>query len=623
MRKSTPYYALPNRGKWLLRYSLMLLLCYCATPASLLFADSTVVTQQFRYRLREAGEVFFVWGVNGWNAVSGAMLPAGTVMKNGLMQTPMVRQGETFVAEIQVPAGTEIDYGFLITKKQDGAIINAVWDGQPSYHRRATADSSIAIEAAGTLLQAQELTKAFNVGIYLLVGICIIAGIGAIIMRVSPQHNRQIVILVLIGLTLLGLFLRLWVVGTTQRFFDTPVKLIGDEARYDDLAYALLQGEFFLWPGSTPIYPLFLASIYMIFGHSYTAVLYVQAVIGAASVLLTYCLARRFTGTRSSLVAAELVALHPSLISQVGYLYTEVLYMFLFLLTLLSLLWALQAPLLRRFILAGATLAVSTLCRPATAFMPLIVPLILPCTWNIKRRIALCIAFSSAMIAIIAPWTYHNYRTHNTFLTFSLSLTMLWHGSPEFYHLMKQKPNAMLRVWDEELNPTRNGGHNPLTIAGDRYFKARAIASIQAEPSVYAWYSLQKLAFFWLGHPAAHYDWPFNFALLSYFSAKDIAGLFGARLLFLAAALTALLILRRSLRAFIPLLSICGYFMCTYAILVPVARYSEPLYPILAVIIATAASQIMHRHQPQPMATTTQTLAMARHCGDAVAKSAS
>jgi 4-amino-4-deoxy-L-arabinose transferase-like glycosyltransferase len=622
MGKRILFDALPNIVKVLLRYPLMLLLCYCATPLSLLFADSVLVTQQFRYRTVEAGEVFIVWGINGWTAVPSAILPAGTLVKNGLVHTPMVRQGETFIAEIQVPTGTEVDYGFLITKRQDGAIINSVWDSQPSYHRRVDTDNSVDIHATGTLVRAKEFTKAFAVGIYLLVGVCIVVGIGIIFTRIPPRHNRQIVILVLIGLTLLGLFLRLWVAGTTQRFLDTPVQLIGDEARYEDLACALLQGEFFLWPGSTPIYPLFLASIYVIFGHSFMAVLYGQAVIGAASVLLTYCLARRFTGSRSSLVAAELIALHPSLISQVGYLYTEVLYMFLFLLTLLSLLWALEAPLLRRFVLAGATLAVSTLCRPATALMPLVLPLILPHLWNVKRRIVLCIAFFSAMTAIIAPWTYHNYRTYNTFLPFSLSLTMLWHGSPEFYHLMKQKPNAMLRVWDEELNPARNGGHNPLTIAGDRYFKARAIASIQAEPSVYAWYSLQKLAFFWLGHPAAHYDWPFNFDLLPSFSAKDIASFFGARLLFLAAALTALLILRRSLRVFIPLLSICGYFMCIYAILVPVARYSEPLYPILAVIIATAASQIMPRHQSQPTARTAQTSAMTMPCADAVAKSA-
>jgi 4-amino-4-deoxy-L-arabinose transferase-like glycosyltransferase len=411
-------------------------------------------------------------------------------------------------------------------------------------------------------------------------------------------HNRHAITLALICLMLLGLALRLRAVGTTQRLLDTPARLIGDEPRYDNLAHALLQGEFFQEPTATPVYPLFLAACYLIFGRVYAVVLYVQALVGVAVIPLTYRLALRFTGRRSALLAAALIALSPALIGHTGYLYTEVLYTFLLLLTLLGLLWALEAASLRRFILAGLLLGISTLCRSATVFLPPLLPLIMPRVWSLRRRVALWVVYGGAMAAVIAPWTYHNYRTYDTFLPFSLSMTMLWHGSPEFYHLMQQKPNAIIQVWDEELNPERNGGINPITIEGDRYFNARAIASIRAEPGVYAWYSLQKLAYFWIGHPAADYDWPFSFDVLrTYFSAREIAGLFGGRLLLLLFALTGLIVLRRSLRPFVPLLTVCGYLMTTHAILIPIARYSEPLYPVLAAIIATAASETVRRYQ--------------------------
>jgi hypothetical protein len=68
-------------------------------------------------------------------------------------------------------------------------------------------------------------------------------------------------------------------------------------------------------------------------------------------------------------------------------------------------------------------------------------------------------------------------------------LTLLWQGSLEFYHLAcEQLPKRYLvQIWQEELNPDRNVGHNAFTIEGDRYFTKRAIASILREPAVYLW----------------------------------------------------------------------------------------------------------------------------------------
>jgi len=62
-------------------------------------------------------------------------------------------------------------------------------------------------------------------------------------------------------------------------------------------------------------------------------------------------------------------------------------------------------------------------------------------------------------------------------------LTLLWKGSPEFYHLAyEQLPKRhRVQIWQEELNPDRNGGHNAFTIEGDRYFtilpKGRSLQS--------------------------------------------------------------------------------------------------------------------------------------------------
>ncbi len=103
-----------------------------------------------------------------------------------------------------------------------------------------------------------------------------------------------------------------------------------------------------------------------------------------------------------------------------------------------------------------------------------------------------------------------------------------------------------------------------------------------------------KPFFLWIGHPAI--DWPnyavFNVnALRPSTSMPGIVGIFIARLLPLVAlaGLVVIHILHNRINNFAPLLVICGYFMAVYTITHPEVRYSEPLYPILATIIAAAA----------------------------------
>jgi 4-amino-4-deoxy-L-arabinose transferase-like glycosyltransferase len=420
------------------------------------------------------------------------------------------------------------------------------------------------------------------------------------ISEAQPQRNDRRIVWALICLTLLGLAFRLYLAWrTNQTLPDTPARLRGDEPGYEGLAYWLLKGHFFEWPGRTPVYPFFVAGCYAIFGRSPASVVYVQAFLGATIIPLTFILARRFTGAQSSLVAAGLIALHPSLIFHVRLLQTEILYTPLILLTVLGLLRALEQPQWQKFSLAGALLAITNLCRPTAMLFPLIVPLLMPRQWSLKRKIACFVAYLGAIIIITTPWTYHNYRTHKTFLIYSVSTALLWQGSPEFYHLAyEQLPKRhIVQIWEEELNPARNGGHNAFTIEGDRYFTKRAIASILREPAVYLWYCLQKAVFFWFGNPIS--DWPYHAlfkvkAMRTFFSPQRIVGILASRNLPVFAAL-GMIVLRHRWREFLPLLAVCGYFTLIHALTFTEVRHSEPLHPILAIVIATAAGELQRR----------------------------
>jgi hypothetical protein len=148
-----------------------LMLAHDQAPASVV--NAPLVTQEIRYHMPEAGEVFLVWGINGWNVVPEENRPVGTEINDKVMHTPMVQEGDAFVAKVQIPSCATIDYGFLITEKRGVFdIIRAVWDGDQDYQMTVSEDG--VVEVKSTLTLAGGLSNVVNIKLYLLVGIGIL-----------------------------------------------------------------------------------------------------------------------------------------------------------------------------------------------------------------------------------------------------------------------------------------------------------------------------------------------------------------------------------------------------------------------------------------------------------------
>jgi len=119
------------------------------------------------------------------------------------------------------------------------------------------------------------------------------------------------------GIFLLALAVRggycLLVVGPHQGLIER----LGDDWEYDWHAKNLLAGrgmiDFRGRPTAqrTPGYPLMLAGVYAVFGHSYLAARLMQCVLGAASCLLLYLLVRRWFSSRAATLAAGILAFYP------------------------------------------------------------------------------------------------------------------------------------------------------------------------------------------------------------------------------------------------------------------------------------------------------------------------
>lgn len=557
-----------------------------ATPV-VVNPSSPLLVQEFRYHWDEAGEVWLVWGMNGWQMPPEFLRPPGTVIRDDFMNTPMLHEGDSFTAKLNLPIGSTVDYGFRVEKTSTGRQVK-YFDDALAGSKKMTENGVVRANSTASL------SPEFGIRVYLLIGglALLSAALALLLDRFLPWAQPRTIPFCLIALVLAGLCFRLWAAIHADRLLGPTPTLVGDEPGYDYVATALIQGATIDWPCRTPLYPIFLALSYWIFGHSFGPLLIMQAMVGTSIIPLTFLLAHRYAGKKSALLAAGIVAFDPAVISQVGRLYTEVLYTPLLTLTALTLVRALEAPSSWRFAFGGAILGLTNLTRPTAALFPLVVPLLYKGDGNLPSKMRLWALYGIAMAIVISPWSYHNYQIHHRLLPLSVTTAVLWQGSPEYYHLM-EKERSYVRIWNEDLNPSRNGGLDVCTINGDRYFTERALSSIQKEPATYLLYVAKKIPYFWLGHPVV--DWP-SYAMFSadtmrpYFSQSQIIGIFASRLLPII-ALVATLTLYGRLAPLIPLLAICAYFTIVHSLTYGEVRHSEPLHPFLATIIVVAISR--------------------------------
>jgi hypothetical protein len=196
---------------------------------------------------------------------------------------------------------------------------------------------------------------------------------------------------------------------------------------------------------------------------------------------------------------------------------------------------------------------------------------------------------------VVLPWIVHNYIRYGALYPLATSNAILWQGSPEYYHLVQDQGFTYLDVWNKVIYGPGNGGHDPGSIEGDRYWTGRALRSIAKEPLVYARFCLEKAVTYWVGDPNA--DWGDSFVFNYHVLRKSgMSRSTTAQYVFWRAfplvGFAALLVLRGSYRRLAAILAILAYCTLLHAVTHAEARLSEPLHPLLLVIVAGAAVRV-------------------------------
>lgn len=318
-----------------------------------------------------------------------------------------------------------------------------------------------------------------------------------------PPSSRSAIPRLLLALVLsLAALVQLTVVSRTS--VDVPLR--ADAGEYFSYAYNLSHHGVYsiarTWSGDSgtrpapdafrpPGYPLFLALVgvpepdeaYL------RRVSLVQAALGVLSVWLIYLIGRKFLGERWALAAALLTALSPHLAVISTYLLSESLFCFLLLVSVFSLLRAVESGARWLYVLTGLSWGLCSLVRSTSEFFPVLLllgVLVLP---RLRRfRLAALLAFA-CFAAALAPWLIRNQSPDVGKPASSLMVKALAHGSyPDFMYQGQAQSFGFPYRFDPESE----------AIARDLPSILRHIMGrFQAEPLIYAkWYLIGKPQYF-------------------------------------------------------------------------------------------------------------------------------
>jgi 4-amino-4-deoxy-L-arabinose transferase-like glycosyltransferase len=330
--------------------------------------------------------------------------------------------------------------------------------------------------------------------------------------------------------------------------------------------------------------------VHWVTGESYQAVPYAQAILSLATIALTALLTRRLFGRAAALLAAFAAAVCYVLVWQPVHFLSEVLYTPALLLAVLTLHRALERPSPRSFTGAGVRTRPGELRTPDAGFFPL-VAWVAVALRGTTRPARLGVVYAVAALAVMAPWLIRNYVRVHAWFPLTYSNAILWQGSPEYYHLVRDSGYTYIRVWKEKIYPPNWREHDPMSVQGDRYWTARALRSIRAEPLTYLRYAAEKTVTYWVGDPEA--DWGgrhvFSYNGLvahGYRRRSAIQLTFWRGAIFVA--LASMWVLRRRWRELLAIYAVMVYCTLLHAATHAEARLSEPLLPLLLTLIAGA-----------------------------------
>jgi 4-amino-4-deoxy-L-arabinose transferase-like glycosyltransferase len=265
-------------------------------------------------------------------------------------------------------------------------------------------------------------------------------------------------------------------------FVLCPNQPVSDQATYHAAASQLASGRGYIELDGTPAnlwpvgYPALLAATYWVFGAQYPIGYLLNIALLLLLVLGTQQLGSALFGREVGLLAALLVALHPTLVLHTTMLTSETPFMVgaVWLLALLVRMARGEVNLAWAVPLAGVSLGVLTYVRPTGQIFLLALP-VLGLLWRRVRLLPLALASAGIVmlaVLVLLPWGLRNQRSFGVFLlTSNNGGENIWMGNnPESRGEYMELPADALAL--------------PL-VERERLLGSRGIAFIRQNPGRY------------------------------------------------------------------------------------------------------------------------------------------
>jgi len=227
-----------------------------------------------------------------------------------------------------------------------------------------------------------------------------------------------------------------------------------------------------------PLYPVFLGTVYAVFGHSLTIASLANGVLSALTVVVIYLLARRFFGLLAGLIAGAFAAVYPPFIYLANVVYPETL----FALCIIISVWLIVRSAKRKGLalpaLAGlvAGLAINARSNSLVA-----IPALTFAVWLYvelpKPRKALAAGFFLAAVVItLVPRTVYNYFTYEIPTPFDLT--------SGFVLYLGNNPTSTVNSYetDDRIRTCREAEGAGDDAAKDAYLRKKALDYISEHP---------------------------------------------------------------------------------------------------------------------------------------------
>ncbi len=192
--------------------------------------------------------------------------------------------------------------------------------------------------------------------------------------------------------------------------------IIQDAREYHPLALSIISNKSFedFTAFRTPGYPVFLAIIYSISSSSVWLVLLVQIFLSLVSAFLVYKIAALFLSHKVALLSVLLFSIDTTQAVWTVELYSETLYVLLFLSSVYFLCRNLKENKFFHLCISALFLGIATLVKPVSFMFPVVVIIVILLIGNVKITLKLLngLVYVLVFLITISPWLLHNYTKH-------------------------------------------------------------------------------------------------------------------------------------------------------------------------------------------------------------------